>query len=83
MASYTYNPVASINQGIFNNPRQKTWAVMHKGSTNWTIQLITNSLDEAKAKVRSLINSGGMYMSIDRVMIVEIVPIDTAITPSV
>lgn len=79
----TYSAVTNANQGTFNNPRQKTWAVMSMGMYGWSINLTTNSFDEAKGQARQLLNRGGEYMNINRVMVVEIVPIDTVITPSV
>lgn len=78
-----YYAIANTNQGTFNNPRQKMWGVMTLGAAGWGISLTTNSFDEAKEDVRNKINAGGMFMNINRVMLVEIVPIDTVITPSV
>ncbi|KEH92312.1 hypothetical protein [Clostridium massiliodielmoense] len=77
-----YKAVTNLNQGIFNSPRQKMWAVMNN-SMGWRIELITNSFDEAKEKAREFINKGGSCMSIDSIMVVEIVPIDTVISPSI
>ncbi|MBC2580005.1 hypothetical protein [Clostridium sp. DJ247] len=79
----TYSAVTNTNQGTFNNPRQKTWAVMNQGMFGWSISFTTNSFDEAKKRARQFINAGGIYMNINRIMVVEIVPIDTVITPSV
>lgn len=79
----SYKAVTNTNQGTFNNPRQKTWAVMTLGEYGWGIKSTTNSFEEAKEETRKLINAGGMYMNINRVMIVEIVPIDTVMAPSV
>lgn len=79
----TYSAVTNTNQGSFNNPRQKMWGVLQNASSGWTIVLITNCFDDAKEQVRKLLNTGGQYTSIDRLMVVEIVPIDTVITPSV
>lgn len=79
----TYQAVASDNQGSFNNPRQKMWVVQRRSNNGWRIELITNSFEEAKEMANDLIRRGGMYMNINRVMLSEIVPIDTVITPSV
>lgn len=78
-----YLAVANDNQGSFNNPRQKQWCVQRRGDYGWKIELITNSFEEAKNKANDLIRSGGEYMNINRVMVMEIVPIDIVITPSV
>lgn len=78
-----YRSVSNINQGTFNNPRQKTWGVMSEGRNNWSIELTTNSFEEAKEKARQLLSSGGQYMDINSIMVIEIVPIDTVMTPSV
>jgi hypothetical protein len=79
----TYSAVTNENQGSFNNPRQKMWAVMNLISSNWQIVLITNCFDEAKNTCRSILNAGGVNAGIDKIMVVEIVPIDTVVTPSV
>jgi hypothetical protein len=83
MSNNVYSAVSNTNQGSFNNPRQKTWATMQLGIYGWSIALSTNDLEAAKAKAGELLKAGGMYMSIDRVMVVEIVPIDFVMTPSV
>jgi hypothetical protein len=79
----TYKSVSNSNQGVFNNPRQKTWATMNMSATGWVIALTTNDFDAAKQKAADLLKAGGIFMSINRVMVVEIVPIDTIITPLV
>lgn len=81
MSSYT--AVTRENQGVFNNPRQKTWGVFKLGSSGWSIEKTTNCFPEAKEEARKILNRGGEYCSIDRIMVVEIVPIDTVMTPSV
>ena len=78
-----YREVANENQCIFNNPRQKTWCVQRKTDYGWKIELITNCFDEGKSKVKELLGAGGMYTSLDRVMMSELVPIDIVITPNV
>ncbi|APQ76834.1 hypothetical protein EXM36_07780 [Clostridium botulinum] len=78
-----YQAVASSNQGSFNNPRQKMWMVQRRGYYAWEIELITNSFEDAKDKARFLLDCGGEYMNINRVMVSEIVPMDNVITPSV
>lgn len=78
----TYSAVTNSNQGSFNNPRQKMWAVM-QNDYGWVIKLTTNSFQEAKEQARQLLNTGGYNISINGIMVVEIVPIDTVITPSV
>ncbi|KEH99969.1 hypothetical protein [Clostridium botulinum] len=74
--SMYYKAVTNPNQGIFNSPRQKMWGVINEDY----IALITNSFDEAKEKAREFINKG---QTINDVMVVEFVPIDTVISPSV
>ncbi|AVQ45677.1 hypothetical protein [Clostridium botulinum] len=78
-----YQAVASSNQGSFNNPRQKMWMVQRRSDYGWRVELITNSFEAAKDKARFLLDCGGEYMNINRVMVSEIVPIDNVITPSV
>ncbi|EJP6472796.1 hypothetical protein FDG09_06910 [Clostridium sporogenes] len=78
-----YQAVASNNQGSFNNPRQKMWMVQRRSEVGWRIELITNSFEEAKDKAKFLLDSGGLSMNINRVVVAEIVPIDNIITPSV
>lgn len=78
-----YLAVGNENQGSFNNPRQKQWCVQKKGAYGWSIELITNSFDEAKNSAKRILAKGGMYTSIDRIMVSEITPIDTIITPIV
>jgi hypothetical protein len=78
-----YSAATNENQGSFNNPRQKTWAVITLGSSGWGIKLTTNDFNEAKELARITLNKGGMFTSINRIMVVEIIPIDTVITPSV
>lgn len=77
-----YSAVTNTNGGTFNNPRQKMWGVFHC-CPYWTLVLTTNSFEQAKEQARQILNAGGTYTSIDRIMVVEIVPIDTVITPSV
>ncbi|MCD3254348.1 hypothetical protein [Clostridium botulinum] len=80
----TYQPVYKENQGIFNNPRQKMWMVMHYYSgdygSGWTIDLFTNSFFEAKAKTNDLLRNG---TRLDRIIVSEVTPIDNVIVPSV
>ncbi|WMJ80979.1 hypothetical protein RBU49_01630 [Clostridium sp. MB40-C1] len=80
----TYQPVYHNNQGVFNNPRQRVWSVWYyytsEYSSGWAISLITNSFDEAKQKANELLRNG---TRMDRIIVNEIVPIDTVITPSV
>ncbi|WP_142415397.1 hypothetical protein [Hathewaya massiliensis] len=78
-----YSAVTNKNQGSFNNPRQKTWGVFQCGNNGWYIAHTTNCFDEVKEEARKILNRGGQYCSIDRIMVVEIVPIDTVMTPSV
>ncbi|WP_315114574.1 hypothetical protein [uncultured Clostridium sp.] len=82
MAGY-YNGVSNANQGIFNNPRQKMWAVFIYnravyGTSSLKLEYTTNSFDEAKTYARGKLNNG---VKIDDIIVTEIVPIDTVITP--
>ena len=83
MAAPTYKPVYQENQGIFNNPRQKMWMVMHyysgESSSGWNMDLFTNSFSEAKAKANELLRTG---TRLDRIVVSEVVPIDNVIIPN-
>ena len=83
MSYSSYSAVSNPNQGTFNNPRQKMWFTMQLGMMGWSIALSTNDLEQAKDKAAELLRAGGMYMSIDRVIVVEVVPIDFTMTPTV
>ena len=78
-----YLAVSNTNQGSFNNPRQKTWAVMQSGVYGWGITYMGGDFEYAKKIYGDILRAGGMYTSIDRVMILEVVPADIAITPTV
>lgn len=78
-----YLAVSNTNQGSFNNPRQKTWATMQMGIYGWGFAYTGNDYEAAKDKAAELLRAGGMYMSVDRVMVVEICPIDFIMTPTV
>lgn len=78
-----YRAVANENQGSFNNPRQKMWCVQRRGFQGWSIEIITNSFDEAKNVAKQILVQGGLYTSIDRIMVSEIVPMDAIVTPIV
>lgn len=80
---YTYSAVSNTNQGSFNNPRHKMWATMQFGMMGWSFAYIGNDFEQAKKTAGALLKAGGMYMSIDRVMVVEICPIDFMMTPTV
>lgn len=78
-----YLAVSNVNQGSFNNPRQKTWSVMQNGEYGWYITLITGDFEEAKTLAGNIIKGGGQYINVNAVMVQEIVPIDLIMTPSV
>lgn len=78
-----YLAISNTNQGSFNNPRHKTWATMQLGATGWAFAYIGNDYEEAKKTAGNLLKKGGMFMNINRVMVVEICPIDFTMTPSV
>lgn len=83
MSNIRYSAVSNTNQGSFNNPRQKTWATMQLGNWGWDFAYLGNDFEAAKAKASELLRAGGMFMSIDRVIVVEICPIDFIMTPLV
>lgn len=80
--SESYVSVSKDNSS-FKNPRQKTWIVLNLGSSGWQIKNITQSYSEVQSSVKELFDAGGMYMNINRVMVGELIPIDTVITPNV
>ncbi|MCB2300406.1 hypothetical protein [Clostridium tagluense] len=74
-----YSSVSNANQGSFNNPRQKTWTIMQLGLYGWSIALSTTSFDEAQGTANNLLRSG---VKLDNIMMNELVPMDSIITPS-
>lgn len=78
-----YSAVSNTNQGSFNNPRQKTWLVMQSGAYGWGIVYSGGDFEYAKKLYGNMLRRGGMYTNINTVMIVEVVPADISITPSV
>lgn len=91
MSSAGYSSVSNDGQGSFHNPRQKTWGVFQLittsseniSTTGLQLILITTNFIEVKDKVRAILNAGGISAGIDNIIVTEIVPIDTVITPSV
>ncbi|AKA70122.1 hypothetical protein [Clostridium scatologenes] len=81
MASINYSAVMNTNTS-FNQPRQKTWVVFHNAPF-WTIKLITTSFAEAQSKAKEILSTGGVFTSIDRIMVCEIAPLDFIMTPNV
>ncbi|NMM62370.1 hypothetical protein HBE96_06640 [Clostridium sp. P21] len=80
--SVNYKAISQPNT-TFNQPRQKEWIVFHSGDCGWQIKKQTSSFLEAQSEVKELLSNGGMYTSINRVMMCEVVPIDMVITPQV
>ena len=76
----SYSSVYNTNQGTFNNPRQKTWVVMQLSQQGWGVLLTTSCFDEAKETVNNSLRHG---VNLDELMMSELVPIDSVITPSV
>lgn len=79
-----YEPVYFNNQGNFNNPRQKMWAVWKYSrgeySSGWSLVNTTNCFIEAKNIANDLLRGKTMLQDI---IVCELVPIDSIITPSV
>lgn len=82
--SISYKPVSRENQGTFNNPRQKTWAIwtlsVYREYVTWNIEYVDNSFVNVKNKVKELVSNG---KPLDKLVVCELVPIDTMILPSV
>lgn len=57
--------------------------VLQSGMYGWSIPLTTGDFEAAKATAGNIIRAGGMYTNINTVMVVEVVPIDLIMTPSV
>lgn len=81
MARIDYSAVTNANS-TFNQPRQKMWVVLQQAPF-WTLKIITPSFTEAQSKVKEILSGGGIYASIDKIILCEIVPIDFAMTPNV
>lgn len=79
--SVQYNPVSQSNTS-FGNPRQKTWCVFHQNGV-WNPGLITNSFSEAQDYAKGIIAAGGVFSGLDHIMVVEIVPNDIVMAPTV
>jgi len=78
MATTTYIPVGQPDSS-FDQPRQKKWIVFQQGM-GWSPQLITGSYIEAINKVKELINKG---VALNKIVLAELVPLDTALIPTV
>lgn len=79
--STQYSSVSQTDT-TFGNPRQKTWAVFQY-SLGWALKLTTTSFSEAQSYVKDLLAAGGMYTSVNKIIVCEIVPIDIVIAPTV
>lgn len=82
MAAFTYKPVSQVNSS-FGQPRQKQWVLFKRGDMGWAPDMQSTSLPQIRARLKSLIDGGGMSMSLDRLIVAELVPIDTLIVPTV
>ena len=84
----TFNSVYNNNQGSFNNPRQKLWAVLIADSNSanyWRPVIVTNDYQEAQQEAKYQINYNRWYVHnmLDKVLLVEVVPMDFVVTPNV
>lgn len=77
----SYSAVTNPNQGVFNNPRQKTWGIFSVTTNGWVLNFTSNDFSAIRENFRQLLNNGGQYTNINNLIVVEIVPVDTVITP--
>jgi asparagine N-glycosylation enzyme membrane subunit Stt3 len=82
MANAQYYAISQPNT-TFNQPRQRTWAVIRKNDYGWQLDLESSSFSLVQRRAKQILDAGGEYTSINKVMVVEIIPIDTVITPTV
>lgn len=82
MATLSYKPVSQVNSS-FGQPRQRQWIILKKGDYGWTPDTQDTSLSVIRGRLKTLIDGGGMSMSLDRLIVAELVPIDTLIVPTV
>ncbi|WPC42973.1 hypothetical protein [Clostridium sp. JS66] len=82
MASENYQAVMYSNT-TFNQPRQTQWAVLSKGMYGWDIKTIDPSLAKVEQAAKNILASGGEYTNINKIMVVQIMPLDFIMTPNV